>query len=652
VDHPKVKVGADGSLLLNFGEYGQEVEVAAVSADCSRVLTVRDVGRAEVWDTGSGQQVGELLPHSPLEGSTGTAPATIEAFRLFIESAALNDDGTLALLGLNDGTAGIFRVCDGVRLNVLSPPGEVVASAWGVVRAVSWSRGGKYVLVGFSARRVGVWSEDGGQLVAMLQMTLGSALVGTRFVRDTLISSVSSSDDERFVFGGAVDMTACIWDLATGEVVFDAFEHAEEKLTLFDGPLGPGWTTTAGNVWAGAPPRRVLSTGEQWAETAVHGNRVLARCTDGVVSLWSLEGQREELVPGSTASPAGWSLSAQTLRLTAVAAAFPAGTQRVSLRGPASSVDLVRGRRLVQVELRGGWLATSGWGEVSWSSLDGRSRHSLAVPEGDGAIALSADGLLLAVGEIGEGGGRYPRRVRVYEASTGRALHELQAHDWQISKLAFSPDGLRLASLGREVRVWDLSAAAPRLAFEVEVHDASRTLQFLSDGRLLVLESGRARVFTGGIESSSCAAPFGFGTRWCVTRDERGLLLGVADGLLRVEWETGTATHLRAPFATPSLFPRRERLRGAAWGCALWRTGQGVFLHQSDGPRGWVQPMAVGFGGGAVVPTKTGAAVVSTDETVHAVQEFAFTGKLRASRVAADRVVAVNHEGCVFLTSL
>ena len=46
MDHPKLKMGPDGSLLLNFGEYGEEVEVAAISGDGRRVLTVREVGVA------------------------------------------------------------------------------------------------------------------------------------------------------------------------------------------------------------------------------------------------------------------------------------------------------------------------------------------------------------------------------------------------------------------------------------------------------------------------------------------------------------------------------------------------------------------------------------------------------------------------------
>ena len=93
-DHPKFRQTEDGTLLLNFGEYGREVEVAAISGDGRRVLTVKEVGTAEVWELESGTRVGVLQPTSPLEGSRDAAPMG-STFQVFIEAAALNADGTL-----------------------------------------------------------------------------------------------------------------------------------------------------------------------------------------------------------------------------------------------------------------------------------------------------------------------------------------------------------------------------------------------------------------------------------------------------------------------------------------------------------------------------------------------------------------------------
>src|SRR3954447_14006140 len=109
--HPKIRRGPAGELRLNFGDYGQEVEVACFTGDGTRALTVREVGIARVWDVASGDLIGEIRPTSHLEG--GKVGPTTDDFRVVIEPAALDPAGDLALLGLNDGTAGLFSVPDG-----------------------------------------------------------------------------------------------------------------------------------------------------------------------------------------------------------------------------------------------------------------------------------------------------------------------------------------------------------------------------------------------------------------------------------------------------------------------------------------------------------------------------------------------------------
>src|SRR5262249_7850058 len=146
-------------------------------------------------------------------------------FRVFIEAAALNRDGSIVLLGLNDGTAGTFRVRDGARLATLHPPGEQPATQWSVIRAVAYSPDGAHALVGFSWRAVGVWSEQGDRLVRFLTARSPARLVRRPFLRDTLVSSVAMSGDGRRVFAGAADMTATIWDAQSGEIVFEAMDH-------------------------------------------------------------------------------------------------------------------------------------------------------------------------------------------------------------------------------------------------------------------------------------------------------------------------------------------------------------------------------------------------------------------------------------------
>ncbi|HMO21954.1 MAG TPA: hypothetical protein PKC98_13440, partial [Candidatus Melainabacteria bacterium] len=89
-DHPKMRVDEKGDLWLNFGEYGQEIEVASFSKDGSRLLTVEEVDVAKIWDTTTKEQVGEIRPTSPLSGKVESPLPVLptQDFKVFIESAA------------------------------------------------------------------------------------------------------------------------------------------------------------------------------------------------------------------------------------------------------------------------------------------------------------------------------------------------------------------------------------------------------------------------------------------------------------------------------------------------------------------------------------------------------------------------------------
>src|SRR5262249_17744232 len=82
------------------------------------------------------------------------------------------------------------------------------------------------------------------------------------------------------------------------------------------------------------------------------------------------------------------------------------------------------------------------------------------------SVAFSPDGhLLVTAGQATAG----PTRgtVRVWDAQTGQLLRQLEGHGTGVSKVVFSPDGQRLASVGwvrmsdempprGEMKIWDV----------------------------------------------------------------------------------------------------------------------------------------------------------------------------------------------------
>jgi len=77
-------------------------------------------------------------------------------------------------------------------------------------------------------------------------------------------------------------------------------------------------------------------------------------------------------------------------------------------------------------------------------------------------MAASRDGRLLAgaLGSLNEG---KPMTLRIWDAATGRALHTLEGHQGLIMRVAFSPDGKKLASASWDgtVRIWDTATGKP-----------------------------------------------------------------------------------------------------------------------------------------------------------------------------------------------
>lgn len=169
-----------------------------------------------------------------------------------------------------------------------------------------------------------------------------------------------------------------------------------------------------------------------------------------------------------------------------------------------------------------------------------------------GSLAYSPDGKILAAGG-------YARNILLYDAATGRQLHDLPANARSIPSLAFAPHGKTLASTGFKcLQIWDVTTGKELHRFAVEETgarergDARVPLRFSHEGNLLAcantdhsihirdVKSGKEIVkMQGHVNAVRCLA---------FSADDKRLFSAEGDGIIEGSarvWEVGSGKQLR-----------------------------------------------------------------------------------------------------------
>jgi WD40 repeat protein len=461
------------------------------SPDGTRVATAGEDGATRVWDTITGGLISECRGHTRK-----------------VLSVAFHPDGRRLVTASSDGTV---RQWD-------STTGRDIQSTYdrhtGEVMTAVYSPDGLYVASGGADRAIRLWEAASRHDVTALHGHTGY-IRNLAFTADgRRLVSVSQLPSLGYFERGTEDGTVRIWEvgLQTGASVLRG--HTNDVYPVAYSPDGQwiasgSWDTTV-RLWDAA-------TGESCAVLphpgvvrvlafSIDSSRLVSGCDhDMSLHIWDVAtGQRQKRfkAPGNIA-------------VQAIA---------MSPDGAHIAVGAADGRAAIM------------------EAATGAVIHSFPMAHGGAkkSLAFSPDGRLLA------GTGEDGTQVDIWDTQTLRRTVRLSGHTDSVHSVAFSVNGLLLASASRDrtVRIWEV-AAAKCVAVLTGHTDEVFTAEFHPDGKRLA-SAGRDRAIwlwdlTTGQEVARLAGHTTFVFSLAFSPDGRRLVSGSGDGTVRI-WDTESPT--------------------------------------------------------------------------------------------------------------
>ncbi len=506
-----------GKDLLTFRNHRANVRHVAFASDSRQVASASDDGTVLLWEADSGTvrktfSAGSGLvtalavqPHgpwvaaaTPLGGvkiwdtTTGSLVADLTSSSDSFSSLAWTADGKVLAIGSGQRV----YLWDAVQKKALPEPLQE-----GAGRSIAFSPDGKFVLLGGDTLRL--WDRAGKTVLRFRGHT--EPLMGVAF----------HPDGKRFASCG-FDRTVRLWH-----------RTLSQPSLMLPETTGPFAVSPDGRHLASAGRERGitlwdLTTGERLAALEGHQHPVFALGFDA-------SGQR--LVSAASGKEALktevklWDVDARkgisSFEAEGTVRGLVGNADRIILAQPGGSLatyDPVTGKRLqpmAGLPMKVGMVAFSPDGSLAavlvefavWV-IDTRTGKELCRLEQHAtpvsAVAWDATGRLLLTATRGKADteGDRPAQLKLWDITSdegrtpGRLLHDLRGHNAGIVDVAFSPDGRRVVSAGKDdtMKLWDAESGQEVLSLRVR---ADRVRFDLRGHRLIAGTSGGVQVWDG-----------------------------------------------------------------------------------------------------------------------------------------------------------
>ncbi len=435
----------------DFSGHTDAVLSATFSRDGKMLLTASYDKTARLWDVASGRQLKELNGHS-----------------WWVWSAVFSQDETMAVTASQDGSAIIWDVASGEKLaQFLGHEGPVYSAAF--------SEDGKQVVSGGYDKRVLVWRREDVHKFDYGKVALGKTVQPARFRafegHGAPVRSVSFSADGSLVLSGSHDNTVKVWETLTGRTLKTFRGHDSWVRACAFSPDG----RTV--VSASYDHRATLWSITDYEEVRVLQGRILNGHQDAVLSASFNRDGKSIVTASRDRSAKTWDFATgheirsfeEGHKFLASNAAFFPGGKRILTAAVDNTVRF--------------WDVASG---TEMSRLENTGRSA--------AMALSPDGKRILTGSDDKDTDVQQadrmRTAKLWDAETGKLVKLLSSHKYEVTAVAFSPDGKWLFTGDANGRGTLWNAESLEEVRRLHSHTGKLTAAvFLADGSRLLTAS-------------------------------------------------------------------------------------------------------------------------------------------------------------------